>query len=338
MFENSLQIADLTVRHRVILAPLAGVSDVPFRRICREHGADLAYVEMLSAQAINHESPRTMDMMARYPDEERLGVQLTGATAEEVAAAAGFLEQRGFDTIDINMGCPVRKIVAKGWGSALLKDPDLIRSMVGATRAAVSVPVSAKCRLGYSHHQLTIAETAMAVTQAQADMLTIHGRAKTQDYSAAVDYAGIRAGVEQARGMVTVGNGDVLDAPSAQRMMDETGCDAVMVSRGALGNPWIFKEILSGAAQHPMPSEWLDVVLRHLEYHEHHYGAGEHTTATARKHVLWYATGFPGARQFRKQVGVIAEMHMMRDALEDYAQGLPSELPRYATPALALKG
>ena len=175
MFNRALQIGGLTIRHRAILAPLAGVTDVPFRRICREHGADLAYVEMLSARAVNHLSPRTIDMMARHPDEERLGVQITGATAEEVAEAAGLLEQRGFDAIDINMGCPVRKIVAKGWGSALLKDPDLIRSMVTATRGAVAVPVSVKCRLGYSSGELSVSETALAVAQSGAQMLTIHG-------------------------------------------------------------------------------------------------------------------------------------------------------------------
>jgi nifR3 family TIM-barrel protein len=335
MFNHALQIGGLTIRHRAILAPLAGVTDVPFRRICREHGADLAYVEMLSARAVNYLSPRTIDMMARHADEERLGVQVTGATAEEVAEAAGLLEQRGFDAIDINMGCPVRKIVAKGWGSALLKNPDLIRSMVTATRGAVAIPVSVKCRLGYSSRELNVADTAVAVAQSGAQMLTIHGRTKMDDYSSPVDYSGIRIGVENAGDLVTVGNGDVLDAVSATRMVDETGCDAVMISRGALGNPWIFREILDGVEQHPVPEAWLDVVLRHLDYHEKHYGVSGHTTATARKHVLWYATGFPGARQFRNRISVIAEMHEMREQLRVYAHALPRDLKRHETPDLA---
>jgi nifR3 family TIM-barrel protein len=333
MLRRPLEIGTLRIPHRVWLAPLAGVTDIPFRRICQEAGASLTYVEMLSATAIAYRARRTMDMMARDPAEPALGVQLTGSDAEEVGRAMEVLRDRPFDLFDLNMGCPVRKVVAKGWGAALLQQAGRVGQMVTRLRAETDRPISVKVRLGFSRSQLNIEENAREIAAGGADVLTIHGRTREDGYQAPVDYAGIRSGIAAARAaanrpIVLVGNGDVFGRASASRMVAETGCDGVMVSRGALGNPWVFRDILGLGPPQPTLEEWVEVVFRHLDYHQGHYPDARLAAVLFRKHLLWYLTGFPGVKRMRVQGSVIQSLDEARVLIRRFAAGLPADLPR----------
>jgi len=337
MLNNPITIGSLTVPNRAFLAPLAGVSDVPFRRMCKEMGAGLTFVEMLSATAVNYRSKRTMDMMARHADEDILGVQVTGPHAEEVSRAISVLDAAGFDVIDINMGCPVRKIISSGWGCAFMKDPDRVESTVAAARAVTKKPLTVKTRLGYTQESAPVTEIAERVGKAGADMMTIHGRFRTDDYSVRVRFEGIAEGFKAVRaaghpGLVTVGNGDVLDLASANRMVERTGCDAVMVSRGALGNPWIFKEIVTGAVAHPTLAEWLDVVLRHIDYHHAFYGDDAMAARKLRKHLIWYSSGYPECNRLRGACNQIESLDQARAAVKTYAAEHPANWRRFENP------
>ena len=313
-----LQIGSLQIPNRVLLAPLAGVSDIPFRRICREHGAGLGFVEMLSATAVRYRAERTFRMAARHKSEPALGVQLTGATPQDVSDAIEILQERSFDVVDINMGCPVRKIVAKGWGSAILRDLDNMQQMVSRARDVCRGPLSVKIRIGYTRNEINVEETSSRIAAAGADMLTIHGRTKADRYSAPVEYTWIRRGGHCARaakagdGIPIVGNGNVMDMASAYRMLDEADCDAVMVSRGALGNPWVFRELTSGRSCHPTAEEWLDVVLRHMAWHGEHYGDTKLAAVLARKHLIWYAAGFDNSKLLRDRISVVESLDQAR--------------------------
>lgn len=332
--DQPIRLADLELPNRAFLAPLAAVSDVPFRRVCQELGAGLTFVEMLSAEAILRESPRTIEMMARHPDEPRLGVQVTGSTPEQVARAVAILDARGFDAIDVNMGCPVRKIVGAGWGSAFLRDPERISSTMAAARRVTARPLSAKCRIGFTRERLNVVEVAARIAASGADMVTIHGRTRDEDYGSPADLATIRLGLESARlaarerPLVRVGNGDVFDPASAARMLAESGADAVMVSRGALGNPWIFRDLLAGRRSPVRLGEWTEVVETHLDLHEQTYAGKPIAAVLARKHLRWYARGFPGVKRLRDRFGFVESLDEARTLLRDYVAGLPASLER----------
>lgn len=326
---------NLRLKNRVFLAPLAGVSDVPFRRICQELGAGLTYVEMLSATALLYKSQRTFAMMARDPSECVLGVQVTGPDADQVGRAIKILDEQGFDTIDINMGCPVRKVVGAGAGSAILKDQARVSETVQNARISTSRPLSAKFRLGYTREDVNVRETTSRVIAAEVDMFTIHGRTRSESYDTPVDLAGIAQGIDAARSIpekspVSVGNGDVFDFASADRMRLMTGCQAVMVSRGALGNPWVFAEILAGKPVRPTLEEWLDTVMRHIDYHIAHYGNQRHAAVVARKHLLWYCKGFPGTKALRERFNMLEDLGQVASILKAFAASLPPTLQRFS--------
>ncbi|MBU0679177.1 MAG: tRNA-dihydrouridine synthase [Verrucomicrobia bacterium] len=332
MLNTPIETGTLELSNRVFLAPLAGVSDVPFRRICQEMGAGLTYVEMLAANLVIHGYKRNRATWARHHNEEVLGVQVTGKNAEEVAGAVRILEGEGFDTIDINMGCPVKKIVRKGGGSAILQDLERISRTVEKARETTGLPLSAKIRLGFTRDDIIVEDAAARIAQAGADMITIHGRTRDDNYGVPVDMAAIQRGLQQAKSIkasiVTVGNGDVMNPAAARTMHEKTACDAVMVSRGALGNPWIFREILTGQRGTSM-GEWLEILFRHLDYHEAHYGESPHTALTARKHLLWYTTGFPEMRRLRSELSTVEDLSTARKRLLSYASGYPAGLLRF---------
>ena len=366
-FASPFYIGRLEVPNRVLLAPLAGVSDVPFRRICQQQGAGLTYVEMLSATALRYKNKRTFEMMARHPSEKILGVQVTGPSAQEVEEAVGILDAVGFDTIDLNMGCPVKKVVGAGCGSAILKDQVRLLSTVEAARAATGLPLSIKVRLGYTRQELNVESTIENGLHGKCDMITVHGRTRSEGYDKPVDLPGIHVAVNKLRslshrnsfplpgidelppaanpilpdsntmplaaanGTPLVGNGDVFCFASANRMVLETGCDAVMVSRGALGNPWVFKEILLGHSYRPCIVEWKDLVLQHIAWHEEHYGKTKLSAVLMRKHLLWYAKGFPGVKGLRDHFNVLENLDDARAMVRQYASTLNTETERYAT-------
>lgn len=337
MLNEPFQLGALTIPNRVLLSPLAGVSDAPFRRICQELGAGLTYIEMLSAAGMPYDNRKTGELVYRDPVESLLGAQMTGATPEIMAAGAEILMRKNLpvDTLDINMGCPVKKIVGRGCGSAIVKDPKNAGNIVRATREAVEVPVTAKIRIGFKKNDHTVREVCGELSKAGVEMLTIHGRTREDGYSAPVQYDEIRAGFESAREasegrrIWMIGNGNVFNLASAKRMVEETGCDGVLVSRGCLGNPWIFRQILDDSERQPTVSEWLEVVVRHTRYHEAFYSEGHYAAIRFRKHLLWYVSGFPGSRALRPELGLVESMAEVRERLEAYASTLPSDFPRY---------
>ena len=323
----------LKLRNRTLLAPLAGVSDTPFRRICADHGAALTFVEMLVSVAVVYKSRRTWEMLNRHPTESCVGVQLTGRNVEEVVKAAAMIDREGFDTLDINMGCPVRKVVHSGSGSAFLKDPQRISDTLAGVKSVVTKPLSAKCRLGFTRDVLNISEVAPRIVGAGCDGLTIHGRTRDCTYAAPVQYEVIKQGVDAARAakphVPVIGNGNVFDRQTAALMLHRTGVDGVMVSRGALGNPWIFSELTDGSFKQPTIREWLDGVLRHLDYHKEHYGDTEFSARLMRKHLIWYANGFPYSSSLRGFFNTVLSLDVAKEELTRYAAQYPADLRRY---------
>lgn len=310
MLNESFSIGGLQVPHRVLMAPLAGVTDLPFRRICNEMGAGLTYIEMLSATAVTLRLRRTVAMLVRHPCEKILGVQVTGPDPETVATAVHQIDKFNVDTVDINMGCPVRKIIARGCGSAILRDPDRVARTITAVKRETGRPVTAKVRLGYDRNNPNVVEVVRRLAGAGADMICIHGRSRVDRYDVPIDYDAIAAAVVAVRAEVgtsipVVGNGNVMDAKSARLMVERTGCDAVMVGRGVLGNPWIFREVLDPAVLPPTLREWREVLDRHLDYHYAYYSENPHSTAMFRKQLLWYVTGFTGMRRLREALNRI---------------------------------
>lgn len=332
MYNEPLQLRGLTLQNRLILAPMAGVTDVPFRRICQDLGAGLTYVEMLNSVALLGRSRTTHAMLERHAAEPVLGVQVTGRTPESVARGVAALDARGFDTIDINMGCPARKVVGSECGSAFLLNPPRISATVESARAATARPLSVKFRLGFDRPACSVEETTRRVVDAGADMFTIHGRFRSDDYGVRVDYEAIRRGREAvAPGRaICVGNGDVMDLESARTMAERTGCEAIMVSRGALGNPWLFQEILEERTVAPTIAEWEDVVLRHIAYQEECYGNSARAAMCMRKHLIWYATAYPGSSKVRNRFSAVSTLDEARAVVSEFGARHPRDLRRGA--------
>jgi len=345
MLNESFHLGKLTVSNRVLLAPLAGVSDAPFRRICTELGAGLTYIEMLSAAGMPHNNRKSGELIYRAPEEEILGAQMTGATPEIMAKGAQILIEKDLkiDTLDINMGCPVRKIVGRGCGSALVKDPVLAGEVLQATREAIDIPVTTKIRLGFTKSNQTVEAVCEALAKAGTEMLIIHGRTRDCGYSDPVQYDRIKDGFAAARSgagerqLITIGNGNIFDWATARKMVDETGCDGVMISRGCLGNPWIFDQILHEHTSQPTVESWIKVVLRHVDYHTEFYTEGHYAAIRFRKHLLWYVSGYPGSRSLRNEIGHLDSMADIRDRLIAYSETLPPDLIRYADQQTQIK-
>ncbi len=341
MFNEAFQLGTLNVPNRVLLSPLAGVSDVPFRRICQDLGAGLSYIEMLSAAGMPYENRKTPELLARDEHEPMLGAQMTGANPDVMSLGARILMDKDLevDTLDINMGCPVKKIVGKGCGSAIVKHPELAGEIANATREAVDVPVTAKIRIGYFRKQVTVEAVCAELAKAGMKMITIHGRFREDSYSDPVQLEWIRAGFEAAEAhsagekIWKIGNGNIFDLASARRMQEETGCDGVLISRGALGNPWLFRQILEEDPRQPSLGEWRDVLLRHLQYHGEFYDREPYAAVRFRKHLLWYLSGFRGCRAMRGKLNTVNSLQEAREAILRYCEELPEDLPRFADQA-----
>ena len=302
----------------LVLAPLAGVSDFPFRALCAAQGACLTYIEMLAAQPIIRGNRRTLDMMAVKREQGALGVQLTGRDEREIGNAVARLDAYDYDTIDINMGCPVRKIVGNGCGSALLQDVAGVYRIVQAARRATQKPLSLKIRLGWDRSQLNYVQVGIAAQEAGADWITVHGRTRTENYSKRVDLLAI-AELKRALAIPVIGNGDLLSAADFEHMLAETRVDALMVSRGALGNPWIFQAL---PAQNLDIEEWLWVVEEHLQRQQREYGDTLRAVVCMRKHLLWYLKGWPRARELKQKINTLSRIGLAGKLLREYANCL----------------
>ena len=301
----TMKIGNVELENNIFLAPMAGVTDLPFRLLCKEQGCGLVYTEMVSAKALSYKNKKTESLMQSHPDERPSAVQLFGSDPEILAETAKTVSQLPIDIIDVNMGCPAPKIVKNGEGSALMKSPKLVGDIVKAISEAQPKPVTIKIRAGFDADHINAVEIAKAAEENGAAAVAVHGRTREQFYSGNADYDVIKA-VKEALSIPVIGNGDVFDPISAKRLLDYTGCDAIMVGRGAQGNPWIFSRILhyletGEILTEPMPAEKGRMALRHgkmlIDYKGEYIGVRE-----MRKHVTWYSKGLKGAARIRNMV------------------------------------
>ncbi len=297
-----LTIGSVTLPNNLILAPMAGVTDLPFRLLCKEQGAGLLCMEMVSAKAILYKNRNTMDLLAIDPRENPVSLQLFGSDPDIMAEIAAQIEERPYDILDINMGCPVPKIVGNGEGSALMKNPKLAGEIIEKTARATKKPVTVKIRKGFDETKVNAVEMARIAEASGAAAIAVHGRTREQFYSGKADWDIIRQ-VKEAVSIPVIGNGDLLCADDIIRMYNETGCDGFMIARGAQGNPWIFSQILHffETGEHmrkPSFKEVKDMMLRHAE--SMIAFKGEYTgIREIRKHGAWYTAGYPNSAKLR---------------------------------------
>lgn len=316
---HPLALGSVTLKSNLILAPMAGVTDLPFRLLCSEQGAALSGMEMVSAKAILYGNKNTEGLLAIHPQEGPVSLQLFGSDPKIVSGMAARIEERPFAVLDLNMGCPVPKIVLNGEGSALMREPKLAGGIIAATVKAVKKPVTVKIRKGFDEAHVNAVEIAKIAEDAGAAAVAVHGRTREQFYSGRADWE-IIAKVKEAVSIPVIGNGDVTDGESARRMLAETGCDGVMIGRGARGNPWLFREIaayLEDGRMLPAPSleEKKKMMLRHaalqLETKGAYTGVRE-----MRKHLSWYTAGMPNSAKLRGQVNQAESFEEIRHLVE----------------------
>ncbi|MBS7007091.1 tRNA dihydrouridine synthase DusB [Anaerostipes sp.] len=318
---NPLAIGDIKIEHPFLLAPMAGVTDLPYRLLCKEMGAGLLYTEMVSAKGMYYNSPNTGPLLEKEETEKPIAAQIFGSEPELMADMAVRMEEMGFDLIDINMGCPVPKIVNNGDGSALMKNPKLAGKIIRSMADKLKVPVTVKIRKGFDDRHINAVEMAKIAEQSGAAAIAVHGRTREQYYSGKADWDIIRQ-VKEAVTIPVIGNGDINSPLDAERMLAETGCDGLMIARGAKGNPWIFRELCcyfetGELLQRPEMNEITEMILRHarmmIEYKGEYIGIRE-----MRKHVSWYTHGLAGAAKLRDQVNHAESIEELADLIRGY--------------------
>ena len=314
----SLQIGNVILDNPLVLAPMAGVTDLPFRLLCKEMGAGLLCTEMVSAKAIYYKNKNTKTLMEIHPEEHPVSLQLFGSDADLMAQIAKQIEGQPFEILDVNMGCPVPKVVNNGEGSALLKNPKLIREIVTKMSHAIQKPLTVKIRIGFEGYPVDPVEIAKVIEDSGAAAIAVHGRTREQYYSGKADWETIRK-VKEAVKIPVIGNGDVDSPKKAAQLLEETGCDGIMIGRAAQGNPWIFREINNWMRTKeflPRPSteEIVEMILRHarmqVEYKGEYTGIRE-----MRKHVAWYTQGLPHSSSLRREVNQVETYDQLEDLL-----------------------
>ena len=313
-----LKIGNIELENRYILGPMAGVTDLPFRLLCKEQGAGLLCMEMVSAKAIYYNNRNTESLLEIHPDETPVSLQLFGSDPKIMSEMAKRIEERPFAILDVNMGCPVPKVVRNGEGSALMKEPKLVYEIVSALVKAIDKPVTVKIRKGFDDDHVNAVEIAKIIEEAGAAAVAVHGRTREQYYSGKVDWDIIRQ-VKEAVSIPVIGNGDVTSPQKADVLVRQTGCDGIMIARGAEGNPWIFSEMIHWEETGELPSrpdkdEIREMMLKHarlqLKYKGEFCGIRE-----MRKHVAWYTKGLKGAARLREKVNAVESLEELENLL-----------------------
>jgi nifR3 family TIM-barrel protein len=316
---KSLTIGSLTLPNNLMLAPMAGITNLPMRLIARDCGASLCFTEMVSVNGLVRDGKKSFELMQGSPDDRPLGIQLFGDDPLLLAEGARLAEDFG-DLLDINMGCPVRKVVNTGAGSALLREPKRVRAIIMGVRRATTLPLTIKIRIGWQSDEPNFLEIARIAEAEGCNAITLHPRSQAQMFEGSADWSKIGE-LKQSVNIPVIGSGDLFCARDIIDMLERTGCDGVMVARGALGYPWIFREaldILAGRETYlPSNEEKLDTALRHLELYVNL--AGERTAVQEmRKHFSWYSRGIAGATRFRTMVNLIEGKETLIQAVHDF--------------------
>lgn len=319
---KSMKIGNVEIKNRIIMAPMAGITNVAFRKIIKEFGAGLVVSEMVSDKALCYGNQKTIDMLKIDEDEHPVSIQIFGGDVESMVRAAKFVnEHSNCDIIDINMGCPVNKVLKAHAGSYLLQYPDLVYDIVKNVVEAVNIPVTVKIRIGYDVNSINCVEIAKLIEKAGASAIAVHGRTRSQMYEGHADWSYIKQ-VKEAVSIPVIGNGDVKTALDAKRMLEETGCDAVMVGRAALGNPWVIKQMVAYVEhgellEEPSADEKMDQCLEHAQRLIHMEGE-KNAMRQMRGHAPWYIKGLKSSSVIKNHLSKIDTYEQLKDILEKY--------------------
>lgn len=318
---RTLQIGNVTLENNLILAPMAGVSDLPFRLLCREQGAGLVCMEMVSAKAILYKNRNTEELLTIDSKEHPVSLQLFGSDPDIISEIAKQIEERPFDILDLNMGCPVPKVVNNGDGSALMKNPRLAGEIIEKTARAIKKPLTVKIRKGFDDAHVNAVELAHIAQESGAAAVAVHGRTREQYYAGHADWDIIRQ-VKEAVSIPVIGNGDIRTPEDVAAMAEQTGCDGYMIARGAEGNPWIFRQILHyfDTGEHlarPDFSEVTEMLLRHAKMQID--CKGDYTgIREIRKHAAWYTAGYPHGARLRVAINQVENYEQLETLLMEY--------------------
>ena len=319
----------------MLLSPLCGVTDSPFRNLARRHGASMVFCEMTSSDGLVRKNPKSFELLEYLPEERPIGAQLCGSEATVMADAARLCEALGFDSVDLNYGCPVRKVVAREAGAAMLTDLDRLERVTSAVVNAVSLPVTAKIRIGWDKDSVNAHQVAQVLERSGVKWIAVHARTRSEKFSGAAHWEVIKQ-VKEATSLPVIGNGDVKTPEDAKRMVDQTGCDGVMVGRGSFGNPWLFgraNRLLAGLDPGPEPTvrERIETAIAHL--HEMAVKKGDYAGTLMRKHIAWYVRGMYDNSTLCREVNHAKTNADVEDLLRRYLDKIERAPMPYASPA-----